>query len=525
MKWFTRSNCIPKNTLAISFIFAIIVFATGLSGTERAVSASTFYYVSVDGNNDNDGRTAESAWKTLQYASYNVPAGSTVRVLPGVYNEKLRIYDSGSASAGPITFTSYPNKHDAIIDGSGLSVGGGEGLIEIGSSSYVTIDGFEVRNYKTTTLDKVPIGIYVYGSGTKIKLLNNYVHAIESHAKVRDDLSGRDAHGIAVFGTEAPEALRHVTIDGNTLTDLVLGSSESLVVNGNVDTFAITNNIVKNNDNIGIDAIGFEGMVPDEAYDQARNGVIRGNIVTNITSTNNPSYGTDLPNDSFGADGIYVDGGKHIVIEQNKSCGNDIGIEIASEHLGKTTSDVIVRNNLVCHNHFTGIALGGYDTERGTTIDSQVSNNTLYMNDTEDLWGGQLLLQYGTKNNAIVNNIMIAGEGALLISNGFTENTGNIVDNNLYFTTSGNTYDARWLWKNELYTGMNEYQAQTDNDANSIFADPLFISEDQENFRIESDSPAIDQGIDSVPLGDVDYSGQPRLVGDKVDLGAFEMEK
>ena len=69
---------------------------------------------------------------------------------------------------------------------------------------------------------------------------------------------------------------------------LKTGSSESLVVNGNVTNSRITNNIVHDNNNIGIDVIGFERTAPDPAVDQARDGVVSGNLVYNITLTWQP---------------------------------------------------------------------------------------------------------------------------------------------------------------------------------------------------------------------------------------------
>ena len=50
---------------------------------------------------------------------------------------------------------------------------------------------------------------------------------------------GADAHGIAVYGTSAPDSVHNIVIDGNELYDLILGSSEGLVLNGNVSQFII----------------------------------------------------------------------------------------------------------------------------------------------------------------------------------------------------------------------------------------------------------------------------------------------
>ena len=56
------------------------------------------------------------------------------------------------------------------------------------------------------------------------------------------------------------------------------------MLNGNVTGFEVTNNRVHDNNNIGIDFIGFEGTCPDPALDRARDGVCRGNVVWNISS-------------------------------------------------------------------------------------------------------------------------------------------------------------------------------------------------------------------------------------------------
>ncbi|EJQ03209.1 hypothetical protein IE3_05580 [Bacillus cereus BAG3X2-1] len=101
-----------------------------------------------------------------------------------------------------------------------------------------------------------------------------------------------------------------------------LGLSEAIAVNENVDSFEVTNNKVHDN-NIGIVLIGHESISPVAALDQARNGIIRNNIVHYNSSFKNTSY------NEYSADGIYVDGGKEIIIEQNQNYENDLGIEVA----------------------------------------------------------------------------------------------------------------------------------------------------------------------------------------------------
>lgn len=484
-------------------------------------AASTEYYVATDGSDSNPG-TIRAPWKTLQHAADEADPGSMIYVREGVYNQKLKITRSGTASQGPITFTNYGSEK-AIIDGAGLSVNGIEGLIEIKDVNYITIQGLEIRNYTTTSRNAVPVGIYVQGSGGFINLTNNKIHDIKSTVTpTGSDLLGRDAHGIAVYGTKAPESLHDITIHGNELYNLVLGSSETLVLNGNVDKFAVTDNLIHDNDNIGIDIIGFEGTAPEEAYDQARNGLVKGNRIYNISSNNNPSYGEKIPNNSNSAGGIYVDGGKDSIIEQNYSYNNDIGIEIASEHAGKSTSNITIRSNMVLNNRLTGIAMGGYDEERGSTVNCKVVNNTVYNNDILGDGSGQLYVQYDTRNNVIKNNIFVASSTGVLIYNEYAKNSGNVVDYNLYYSPGGSA-DAFWTWKSKDYTGFSAYKAGTGNDAHSLFMDPKFVNAPGGDFHLQSSSPAIDAGsTDHAIIGTQDIDGEPRVQGDNVNIGADE---
>jgi hypothetical protein len=190
---------------------------------------------------------------------------------------------------------------------------------------------------------------------------------------------------------------------------LKTGSSESLVVNGNVTNFRITNNIVHDNNNIGIDIIGFERTAHDPAVDQARDGIVSGNLVYNITSRGNPAYGNDQS-----SDGIYVDGGTRVLIERNIIHHVDFGIELASEHRNRTTSYITARNNLIYSCNTAGVSIGGYGAERGGTDHCSVVNNTLYGNDTSNSGAGEFQMQFNMTENRFENNIVYAGVRCLM---------------------------------------------------------------------------------------------------------------
>ena len=274
-------------------------------------SYGVHYYVATDGVDDNPG-TLIQPWETIQKAANSLSPGDIVYVRGGVYYEKVTFNISGSANDGYITFQNYEDEV-AILDGTDVSViEGDNGMFLIVDQHYLIIEGFEIRNYRSSTPDIIPIGINIRGIAHHIKLINNRIHQIETNAPVDDDLMGADAHGIAVYGTSAPDSVHNIVIDGNELYDLILGSSEGLVLNGNVSQFIISNNILHDCDNIGIDFIGFENTAPISDYDQARNGIVSNNTIYNISSFGNPAYGN-----SYSAGGVYVDGGRDIVIKQN----------------------------------------------------------------------------------------------------------------------------------------------------------------------------------------------------------------
>ena len=325
------------------------------------------FYVATTGNDANDG-SINNPWRTISHAMRTVPAGATVMVRAGVYSEQVDVNVSGMPGA-PITLQSYPGE-TGIIDGTSVPVVDGAGLININAQSHLVVSGLEIRNWTSNT-SAVPAGIFVQGAATDVQILDNHVHDIVTTVESCNGAGG-NAFGVAVYGN-ATTPISALVIHGNELNNLRTGCSESLTINGNVDGFEVSGNLVHDNDNIGIDAIGYEGTAPSTALDMARNGAIRQNTVYNITGQMNPAYGGSL-----GADGLYVDGGQDLVIEQNLVHNVDLGIEIASEHSGRDASYVVARNNVVYYSNLAGASVGGYDSSVGGTDHCAFVNNTLY---------------------------------------------------------------------------------------------------------------------------------------------------
>lgn len=497
-----------------------LLFFTLLLCVSRAFGQSNAsFYVTTTGNDSNPG-TETSPWRTIQHAADTARAGSTVNVRVGIYEELVSIHASGNASDGYITFRSYPGE-TATLDAGHFTPTARSGILTIHNQSYVRIEGFEIRNFHTAEHRFAPLGIDISGAGSHIELLRNNVHHIEQTFPGRDRPgSGGNGFGIAVYGTNAKSPITDLIIDGNEVHHLKTGSSESLVVNGNVTNFRITHNIVHDNNNIGIDVIGFERTAPDPAVDQARDGVVSGNLVYNITSRGNPAYQNEE-----NSDGIYVDGGTRILIERNVMHDVDFGIELASEHRDRATSYIVARNNLIYHSHTAGVSIGGYAPERGHTEHCTVVNNTLYENDTSATGSGEFQMQWNMADDVFENNIVYAGPRCLfsLIRSQVDKSKPPVtIDHNLYYCASG-PQASKWAGVSATVTGFDQYIEATGNDRHSHFADPDFVDPAKDDFHLRADSPAIAAGtIEGVPIGELDLEGSPRVKAGKLDIGCYQ---
>jgi len=505
------------------------LFLLTFTSISLAQAGSTFY-VSKSGNDTNSG-SYTAPWLTIQHAANSVTAGATVYVESGVYNESINFPNSGTAT-GPITFVNYPGQ-TATIDGTGLSASGTQGLINIVNQSYITLNGFEIRDYTTSKASVTPAGIWVTGSGTGVQLLNNLVHNITTTSE-----KNGNAFGIAVYGTSSTP-ITNLTISGNQVYSLKTGQSESVNVDGNVTYFTISNNIVHDNDNIGIDAIGFEGVGPT-GYDQAKYGEVSGNTVYNISGINNAGEGN-----SYDADGLYCDGCEYVIFERNTVHNCDLNMEAASEHKGHSSSYVTIRNNLFYDANTVGVSIGGYSNTVGASDHVVIVNNTLYNNNTKNQ-GAEFQIQYhsgSASGNIFENNIVYAGTQNVWIYS-FVKGTTTYpappatLNWNLYYSTAGYVSGTSIDWAGKSnYKTYAAYQSGSGEDANSPVANPLFdnLGSNPPNLDVASNSPAINAGSTSLTCsvgycgsgtsiyGSTDYAGNPRINSSgQINIGAYE---
>lgn len=475
-------------------ILSIILFFSSI-----IAFGQTNYYVSPTGNNSNAG-TLAMPWQTIQYGLNQLSTNDTLNVFTGTFTEKISI------PASNIYLRNYL-ANTPVIDATGITTQ--DAIIAMSNKSNVTISGFELKN----NIQNGAQGILIDGSGANITVENCKIHDIHFSSNVSAPVNAStNAQGIIVYGTNGTTAITNLKIQNNQLYDCRLGYSEGIAVNGNVNGFEVTGNTVYNLTNIGIDLIGHEGTCSNPSNDQARNGLVKNNIVHHCLS----AYAT--------SGGIYIDGGKDITVENNISYHNGYGIEVGCENVGKTTDAIIIRNNIFYDNEICAVALGGfaYPSGSGKVINSSIRNNTCYFNDYSNSGNGELYLSY-SENSIIENNIFYTSAQNILAYAELTQPTLNFNYNTIYCQAGASNLMADW--NGSTYTGYSAFVSGSSTNANSIFANPQFVLANitTPNFHLTPTSPTINSGNPLfIPSGsEIDMDGELRANG-IVDCGADE---
>lgn len=383
---------------ASSLMLALVFGLCGCGSLRQDQAEQKVVHVAVDGDDASGKGTLNAPYATVSAAASAAPA-SIIVVHEGEYGPiELGPECSGNGQLHTII---RPAEDEKVLvhaeDGIGIS------LLNV---SNFTVEGLEIEGGTH--------GIYYESTReagqalTDIQIKDCTVHGV------------RGTHGICAYARNDLAPVQGLTIEGCEVYDCECGDSESVVLNGNIDGFVIKDNVIHDNNNIGIDMIGFEGTAkhPDEdsetnayEFDMVRNGVCTDNVIYNISSEGNPAYYEDGEYDLC-ADGIYVDGGQDIEIYNNFVFNCDIGLEVATEHSPDDNelfrvSGVNVHDNVIAScTGWTGICFGGYDKDLGFTEECVFEHNTLVDNAV------QIGVQR-SRHNRISANLIVGGETAV----------------------------------------------------------------------------------------------------------------
>ena len=214
--------------------------------------------------------------------------------------------------------------------------------------------------------------------------------------------------------------------------------------------------------------------------------------------------------------GSYYYGGARVLTLDNNLIGwNTLTDDMnhfskgAGAYMAAYQSDVIIRNNIIARNSAQEGATdpqgGGLWVANTNTGNIYLIGNTIYNN--QYINGGNKgggVYFYGGGSAYVYNNIIYgnsATEGADIYFEDVTSRVG----------------------YNNNYSSM--YGTWTDSGGN-LDTDPLFLSDTNNDFRLQPTSPMVNAGATAVPtppgFPSTDFEGNPRVMGPAPDIGAYE---
>ncbi len=475
--------------------------------------AQSSYYLANSGADSNNGSISQP-WKTLSLSVNKLQAGDTLWIREGIYKGLIDIQVSGDTDR-PIVIKNYPEEKP-VINGEDLSEG--EFLLKIENQSDIKISGLIFKDFQKNDAQ----GVLIINSKNILIENNEFVNIdYATDALGQTPTEDKNAQPIIVFGRNSQIATENIRIINNQIHDCETGWSEALSLNGNIDGFEIKGNKIYKNTNIGIVAIGFEGECANPDLDQARNGVISENEVY------------DNPSAYDAAAGIYIDGGRDILVEKNIVYRNDYGIEVGCENNGgannnPSSSGISVINNLIFKNKLSGLVIGGYNYPVSGKVENSVfRNNTLYYNDTDQAYNGEMYLTY-IENTIIENNILFSYnvDNVLFISEKDLSGVG--LNYNMYYTRSELENQIVIEINGTEYNSFSAYRQSLSQDIHSFYSNPLFTNKDLAfpDLHLQAQSPCINTGNPStqIIINETDIDGDSRILNNQVDIGCDEFD-
>ena len=315
----------------------------------------------------------------------------------------------------------------------------------------------------------------------------------------------------------------------------------------NSDHVSIVGNIIENCGN-GIYTINQGGPNSDNS-DYVR---VANNIIRNINQ--------DYYSESKDSHSIGVQGGNNSIYEDNQlyNIGGS-GITLYTSP-GQELKNTIVRNNYVHDVYDLGYALVGKlkRNERGIEYGNtnagfkpdDVTNNLMYNNIIANVGGLGLYNKGQTPTSGyswIVANNTVYKAGICFSFNDYPDgNSGFKFINNIcsmptqqhidHVYKAGDVYGGidmnyniyspdgsrMFDWKNILYD-FNAWKQASGQDKASRIADLLFVNAAAGDFKLQSNSPAINAGQDLSSYFNNDFNGILRPQGNAWDIGAYEV--
>lgn len=532
-------------SMFLALLSLVLFFTFSISSSFTAKALGNIYYVdSANGNDNNDGTTANSAWKSFgKVNSITFKPGDKILLkADSIFSEMLSPKGSGEKDS-PITIDMYGTGSKPIINGNGIPMPNAP--VKLSNQSYFEINNLEITNDAASAGNRA--GIFVHSDN---KTINNYIHLnnlyIHNVKGSLDSSSGKLTGGIIIdaagaLGTRYDDILiQGCTIKSCDRSGINVGYIDESA-NGNSDYYN-TNIVLKNN---SIDDAGGDGIL---IYHSAaplveHNMLINGNSrVYNYESSEKNADSKQA--DAGYANAIYSWSCNDAVFQYNEVYGENSSNDTqnggsAFNIAGYDTRNVIQYN--YTHDNKGGfVAIGGQtgDASNGSIIRYNISQNDnhnifYFYGGSKDTYIYNNTIYNKTDMNISLYNFEKADNS--LIASALTWHENCYSYNNIFYNlgtvdfTLGSS--IKTVFDYNVFYG--NHSTNEPNDAHKLTTDPMLAGAGQGTkgldstygYKLNSASSCINSGINMNTIltnnsVTKDYFGNP--LKDSSDRGANE---
>ena len=497
-----------KKLLMLLLVFGLmsgLMYATAII-TQAA--GMTYYVDSVNGNDNNNGTSISTPWKSFNEINWKVFSPGDKILFKAGCSWTGTLQPKGSGTSGnPIVIDMYGIGNKPIISG-----GGATNAVYLSGQSFWEINNLEVTNNASSEGTRRGIFLQAVGVTNHLYVKNCYIHNVKGN---NDFNTGKPTGGIILMGDGGSGTkYNDVLIDSNTVnycerTGIYVGDGC-----GNGTSFVSTGVIIRNN---AINYPGGDGVIilcclnPLIEYNVCNTS---DNVSTQVSCgiwpwycsgaifQYNEAYNCKLSADLDDGEAWDIDGGNQGCIYQyNYSHDNQGG-------------SIMVCADQTCPSNNSTIRYNISQNDKGRIVNlTGPSKNTYYYNNiaylspsmTTDIVGA-VTLGGNHSNFYAYNNIFYnLGKGGY----DFGGSRNNVFDYNVFY---GN------------------HPSNEPSDAHKLTSDPLFVNPGSgstgrntvNGYKLKSSSPCIDSGKTITNNGGIDFWGNTVPQGSATDRGAYE---
>ena len=434
--------------------------------TIPTVTEQSIIYVDADATGEKSGTSWTNAYTDLRQAIAAASFGSQIWVAEGTYKPSQSDRDlSFELKNGVAVYGGFAGNETNLNQRNifnNLTVLSGD----IGTTHNNSDNSYHVVDASNTTNATILDGFTIQ----------------DGYADVYSN-GNNDGGGIYAFSSQAIFA--NLVIRDNYASDNGGGIYTSNGLNQFINV-SFSDNIAKDNGG---------GIYNDST------SILRHTVFNNNTANNGGGV--------YNSADLIIEGGAFA----NNIANNNGGGIITDYSSSLNLTDTVFRFN-------QAVSAGGAIYNYHTDSDSSIINGIFNANTSQ--YGGAI---YNRDSNAVGTNLTFANNqaesGAAIYSTG-NSNDKPTYRNSIFWDNNG-TVNTAPIVNNTANTVIRNSIIEGGYEGLEIIdLNPKFANSALGDFRLQSDSPAIDAGLNDFVVEKTDLIGNTRIVGNKVDLGAYE---